>query len=125
MEMGPLLTKHDTGANLATSAPASFSSLLEPLNISHLIKGRKLVNWKAMEKQEICVEIIHLQDSISPPIPKCFQGKLLENWLSRVTYSPIYCLNKNPKKSKKDKVEQGISVSPASMLSPRGIANKL
>ena len=71
------------------------------------------------------VEIIHLQDSISPPIPKCFQGKLLENWLSRVTYSPIYCLNKYPQKVKKDKVKQGTSELPASKLSPRGIGNKL
>ena len=43
------------------------------------------------------LEIIPIQDSISPPIPKCFQGKLLANWIRRVTYSPIYCLNKYPK----------------------------
>ena len=46
------------------------------------------------EKGRIAVDIIHMQDSISLPIPKCFQGKLLENWITRVTYSPIYCLNK-------------------------------
>ena len=61
-----------------------------------------LLLWE--EKRKICVGIIHMQDSISLPIPKCFQGKLLENWITRVTYSPIYCLNKLSRNSIKHKL---------------------